>query len=107
MDQHLGSTSTGIQPNAAATLSYLLGFITGLIFYFMEKENAFVRFHAMQSTLVFGLLFVLGFILHSVPFLGWVLWAIKFFLWIFLMFKAYQGEYFKVPILGDIAERNS
>jgi len=43
----LGKTSTGIQPNVAALLSYVLGVITGIIFYLLEKENKFVRFHAM------------------------------------------------------------
>jgi len=50
----LGKTSTGIQANMAALLSYLAGWITGLIFFLVEKENKFVRFHAMQSILASG-----------------------------------------------------
>lgn len=107
----LGKTSTGMQPNVAALLSYLVGFITGIIFYVIEKENKFVRFHAMQSIVTFGFLFVLGFILGVIPIIGWVLmpvlWIIEVILWIVLMVKAYQGEKFTLPIAGDIAEKNS
>jgi uncharacterized membrane protein len=107
----LGKTSTGIKPNAAGLLCYLLGFITGIIFYLIEKDNKFVRFHAMQSIVVFGSLFVLGMVLsfmffvrvYLLPFL----WLVELVLWIVLMIKAYQGEYFKLPIAGDIAEKNS
>lgn len=107
----LGKTSTGMQPNVAALLSYLLGFITGIIFYLIEKENKFVRFHAMQSIVTFGAFFILGFILAMIPIVGWglmpVLWIIQVILWVLLMAKSYQGELFKLPIAGDIAEKNS
>lgn len=107
----LGKTSTGIQPNVAALLSYVLGIITGIIFYLIEKENKFVRFHAMQSIVVFGFLFVLGVVLSVIPVIGWallpILWIVDLIVWVVLMIKAYQGEYFKLPIAGDIAEKNS
>lgn len=107
----LGKTSTGMQANVAALLSYLAGFITGIIFYVIEKENKFVRFHAMQSIVTFGFLFVLGFVLGVIPVIGWalipVLWIAQVILWVLLMVKAYQGENFKLPIAGDIAEKNS
>ncbi len=107
----LGKTSSGMQPNIAALLSYVLGIITGIIFYLIEKENKFVRFHAMQSIVVFGFLFVLGIVLSVIPVIGWallpVLWVVDLIVWVLLMIKAYQGEYFKLPIAGDIAEKNS
>ncbi|MBN1527172.1 MAG: DUF4870 domain-containing protein [Candidatus Omnitrophica bacterium] len=107
----LGKTSIGMQPNAEALLAYLAGFITGIVFYILEKENKFVRFHAMQSIVVFGFLFVLGMALAVIPVIGWVispvLWIANIVLWILLMVKAYQGEMFKLPIAGDIAEKNS
>jgi uncharacterized membrane protein len=110
-EKDLGKCSTGMQPNLAALLSYVLGFVTGLIFYFVEKDNKYVRFHAMQSIIVFLALFVAQIILGMIPVLGWVLsffiWLGGFILWIILMIKAYQGEYFKLPIAGDIAEKNS
>ena len=107
----LGKTSTGMQPNLAALLSYLLGFITGIIFYIIEKENKFVRFHAMQSIVVFGFTFVASIVLGFLPFIGWLisflLGIVSLILWIILMIKAYQGESFKLPIAGDIAQKNA
>ncbi|MDD5595746.1 MAG: DUF4870 domain-containing protein [Candidatus Omnitrophica bacterium] len=111
MGQNQGKTSTGMQANVAALLSYLLAFITGIIFFIIEKENKFVRFHALQSIIAFGGLFVLHIILGFIPIIGWVLLPIvaivELILWILLMVKAYQGEYFKLPFIGDIAEKNS
>lgn len=106
-----GKTSTGLQANVAGLLAYLLGVITGIIFYLIEKDNKFVRFHAMQSIVVFGALFVLSMVLNFIPVIGWallpILGLLGLILWIVLMIKAYQGEYFKLPIAGDIAEKNS
>jgi len=110
-NKDLGKTSTGMQPNVAALLSYLLGFITGIIFYLIEKENKFVRFHAMQSIVTFGGLFVAGIIFAVIPVIGLilapVLWIIEVILWVLLMVKAYQGEMFKLPVAGDIAEKST
>ncbi len=103
-------TSTGMTQNLAGLLCYLAGWITGLIFFLIEKENRFVRFHAMQSLITFGGLGVLLFILSFVPILGWLvmmgLYVVGFILWIVLMVKAYQGEMFKLPVIGDLAEKN-
>lgn len=107
--QDKGKCANGMQANLAALLSYLLGFITGIIFYVVEKDNKFVRFHAMQSIMTFGALFVLNTILVFVPVIGWGLMSIvsmaTLILWIILMAKAYQGEKFKLPIVGDMAEK--
>jgi len=109
--KNLGETSIGMQPNLAALLCYLLGWITGLIFYLVEKKNKFVRFHAMQSIVVFGGLAVINIVLLVVPvigaLIGLLLSLLALVLWILLMIKAYQGEMFKLPIAGDIAEKNS
>jgi uncharacterized membrane protein len=106
-----GPTSSGLDPNVAAALSYGLGWITGLVFLATEPANKFVRFHAMQSTIVFAALSVLSILLPAVvPILGML--AVVFIvvpasavLWLLLMFKAYQGEHFKLPYVGDIAEQ--
>jgi uncharacterized membrane protein len=117
----LGKTSTGMQANVAALLSYVLGWVTGLVFFLIEKDNKFVKFHAMQSMIVFGALFVLqiaigmfmwifammrlGFIMPAFSFITGLLYLVSIVLWIILMIKAYQGEMFKLPIAGDIAEK--
>ena len=107
----LGKSSLGLDANVAACLSYVFGLLSGIIFYVLEKENKFVKFHAMQSIVVFGAVFVLGIILPFIPVIGLILLPIVYIgsivLWIFLMVKAYQGETFKLPIVGDMAEKNS
>ena len=103
-------TTSGFDENVAAALSYGLGWITGIIFLVTEPTNKFVRFHAMQSTIVFLALSVLTFVLQVIPFLGMLI-AVFFvipmsaILWLVLMFKAYQGERFKLPIIGDMADQ--
>jgi len=103
-------TSTGLEPNIAGLLCYAAGWITGLVFYFVEKEDRFVRFHAMQSNVVFGALTVAGLILGVIPILGWIIgWLLGILglvLWILLMVKAYQGQMYKVKWAGDFAEKH-
>lgn len=95
--------------NLMAAASYLLGFITGIIFLLLEKQNKFVRFHAMQSTILFGGVFIINIALGFIPILGWLagifLSFAAFILWIVLMWKAFQGEMYKVPYVGDLAEK--
>ena len=109
MDKDLGKTSTGIQPNVAALLSYVAGFVTGIIFFLIEKENKFVRFHALQSAITFGVIFVLQMVLMYLPYIAVFLVPIlsigSLIIWIICMVKAYQGEMFKLPVIGDIAEK--
>ena len=104
------TSSTGLAPNLAGALAYLLGPITGILFLVVEKDSKFVRFHAMQSTITFGGIFVLQVLLNLVPFIGWligglVLFPLSVLLWAFLMFKAFSGDKFKLPTVGDMAER--
>jgi len=102
-------TSTGLKPNLAGLLCYVLGWITGLIFIIVEKESQFVRFHAMQSLVTFGAITVGSIILGWIPFLGWaqdvLIALLSLVLWVILMMKAYQGERYKLPIAGDFAEK--
>ena len=109
-DKDLGPTSLGMKPNVAALLSYLAGILTGIIFFLLEKENKFVRFHAMQSIMTFGFFFVLNIVLGFVPVVGWSLiplvGIVQLIVWIILMVKAYNGEHFKLPIVGDLAQKN-
>jgi uncharacterized membrane protein len=94
--------------NVAAALSYLVGFVTGIIFLVVEKENKFVRFHAMQSTLLFAGIVVIDIVLQLVPVVGALVVIVVVIpasavLWLLLMFKAYQGEEFKLPLVGQMA----
>ena len=104
-------TSTGIKPNVAGLLCYLVGWITGLIFLLIEKESKFVRFHAIQSISIYVVLFVVYLIFMFIPVIGLIVDILlglgMFVLWIVLMYKAYQGEKFKLPIIGDFAEKQT
>ena len=105
----LGKSSTGLDPNVAGLLSYVFGFITGIVFLVLEKDNKFVRFHAMQSTAMFLGLFVASWILVWIPVLGWMVLMIAqlaaLIAWIICMIKAFQKEYFKIPVIGDFAAK--
>lgn len=123
-------SSTGLDENIAALLSYVLHFISGLIFFFIEKDSRLVRFHAMQAIILGGLFFVGSFVLGFAYFvivvvvsqisgmlgtlvgllvglLIFVFYAAIFVGWIMGMVKAFQGQYFKLPVLGNFAEKFS
>lgn len=113
-------TSMGLDENVAGALCYVLGFLTGIVFYVMEKDSKFVKFHAVQSIAIFLPLMVLNWIISSMLYwafsfsmmgligiLSSIISLIALILWIILILKAYQGEKYKLPIVGDIAEKNS
>ncbi len=112
--QHMGdagpyeNTSLGIRARTAGWLCYLFGWITGLIFFLLERENHFVRFHAMQSILFFGILNILEWVFSNLPFfgpIGGAIGLVMFIGWIVMMVKAHRGEYYKLPLFGDLTER--
>ena len=112
------ASGTSIQQNVAGALCYVIGWITGLIFFLIDKRP-FVRFHAMQSIVLFGGLNVIHWLLFwggwSGGLFGWafmgmvrgVLGLLGFVCWILLIIKAYQGQHYKLPVVGDIAENYS
>ena len=95
--------------NVIAVLAYLGGALTGIVVLFVEKKDQFVRFHAMQSTVTFLLVLVANLLLRNVPivaglaFLPFLVGVAA--LWIVLMVKAFMGERYKLPHIGDFAER--
>ncbi len=102
-------TLKGLSVNTAALLCYVGVWISGIIFLILEQKNRFIRFHALQSIITFGILFVAGSILGRFPDIGgWLETTLSiagFVLWIILMVKAGQGELFKLPWVGDLAEK--
>jgi uncharacterized membrane protein len=104
-------TSTGLDQNVAGLLCYLFGWVTGIIFLILEKDNKLVRFHAIQSIIVFGFFTVAGGVLGWIPIIGDFFSAaigiIAFVVWIVLMVKASQGDKYKVFLAGDIADKQS
>ena len=126
----VGKSSTGLDENVAALLSYILNWISGLVFFLIEKDSRLVRFHAMQSILLTAAAVVVGIVL-------WVAWIVLaiilammsdvlaslvsiliglvifvFYIAVLLAFilcmvKAYQKQYFKLPVIGNFAEKFS
>ena len=123
-------SSTGLDENVAALLSYIFGWVSGLIFFLIEKDSRLVRFHAMQSILLNAGALVIGIVLWFVwvfgviifasindtlgSLIGLVLGLLLFVFWIGLLIavvlclvKAYQKQYFKLPVIGNFAEKFS
>ena len=104
-----GTTSLGIPENIASVCAYAFGFLSGGVIFALEKENKLVKFHAMQSILISLIFFVLSTVLGFIPIIGWLalipVGLLGLILWLFLMFKAFTGEKFKLPVLGDMAEK--
>lgn len=122
-------TSTGLDQNVAGALSYLLGFVTGIAFFLLEKENEYVRFHAAQSMLLSAgivVLSVMTTVLTTLLFVGdafvtggaiavlaslvvslfWLVFSVVIFAaWLYLMVRAYQGKRVHLPVIGKYAER--
>jgi uncharacterized membrane protein len=119
--QSLATTSTGISENVAGALCYLAGFITGIIFLVIApyNQNKFVRFHAFQAIfghlalVVLWIVFLivntmLAFLTHGLAFLLYPLVMIGVIvLWLYLMYSAYNNKRVKLPVIGDLAEKQA
>jgi len=125
-----GKSSTGLDENIAALLSYVFGWVSGLIFFLMEKDSRLVRFHAMQSILLSAAAIVIGIVFWIVAvvsslvvsyisgILGGIVWIVMMLAGfliglgivigaIICLVKAFQGQYFKLPVIGNFAEKFS
>ena len=101
-------SSMGMRARTAGWLSYLGGWVTGLIFLLLERENRFVRFHAIQSLIFFGAMGIATTVFSHVPLLGFIgagLGFVSFICWIVLIVAAARGRYYKLPIIGEYAEK--
>ena len=126
----MAKTSMNLEENVASMICYLATWVTGIIFLVMEKENKTVKFHAWQSILTFLPLTILapivGWIgapkvnwgygywgatvdpgIPALVWLSWIIYAMVGILWLIYVIKAYQGEKFKLPVIGDIAEKQA
>jgi len=120
-------SSTGMTANVAGLLCYVGVWVSGIVFVVLEKKSKFVRFHAWQSIMAFGVLTLahlifsrmlidigwgslfypnLGLIRVGVAF-GWIIGLVMLALWIVLMLTAYQGKMWKVPLAGNWAEKQA
>jgi len=109
-----GASSTGMDKRTAALLSYLVTWVTGIIFLFVGKNDPDVKYHAAQSIIFFGGIFIIEILVNivtsfssSLSFLGWLntlLSLVAFFGWIYCLYKAWTGNgaRFEIPVLGGV-----
>ena len=103
----IGQSSLGMSENVAALLAIIFSPISAIVLLLMEKESKFVKFHAIQSLALAVVIFVVNIVLGFIPILGWIILMILnlgvFVLWIILLIKAYQGEWFELPLVGKFS----
>lgn len=112
--------TSGLAPNVAGALAYFLGALTGIAFLVIDRDRPFVRFHAMQSILVTlaavavsVALMIVSVILGALPLVGWLIGVLLslgisiggFVLWLYLMYRAFQGDEWELPVIGSQARR--
>lgn len=105
----INPAGSGLESNVAGALSYVLGFITGIIFLVISKDS-FVRFHAWQAILTSVVTMVIGWVIDAFVSVYWwrivSLWnLLVLVLFLFLIYKAYNKEKYKLPVIGDMAEK--
>lgn len=114
--------SSGLAPNIASLLCYVCTIITGIVFLVIEKENKEVKFHAWQAIILGAASIIVNIGLSVIgAILGTISGALAAIIgilsplvaltilvaWVICMVKAYQGQHFKLPVLGDIAEKQA
>ena len=118
------ATATGLPPNIAAGLAEFFSLVGGLVFYFIEPKNSFIRFHALQSAylgaigVAFGIVLPIVFvILAAIPIIGWLIGIILAILvplfglafavvWVIAIFQAFKGNDWEIPWLGKLARKH-
>jgi uncharacterized membrane protein len=128
----IAESGSGLDSNLAGALSYLLGFVTGIVFYVIDSDDDFVRWHAAQSialsvaVMAFSIVIsIISTILFSVLLAGAMTGGFGFFalisgllsllwtvvglgalaIWVYLMFTAYNGQTKRIPIIANFADR--
>ncbi|WP_342305925.1 DUF4870 domain-containing protein [Methanolobus sp. ZRKC5] len=111
----MSETKLGVSENIAGVIAYLFGLISGILLLVIEKDNKFVRFHAAQSTVLSIAIIIFSIVIMMVgwiPIIGWLIALLSIFvylaifvLWIFLMYKAFTGEMYRLPILANYADK--
>jgi len=112
------TSTSGLTDNVAGMLAYVT-IIPAIVFLVLEpyNRNRFIRFHSFQSiffAIAWTVLWIALSMFAHIPFLGWasiVLWPLiglgGLIVWVILVLKAYQGQMFKLPVIGDMAEKQA
>jgi len=111
MEEKISSVKTvsGLPEQTEAALCYVLGWVSGLVFFLLEKDSKLVKFHALQSLVLFGGLHIVSMVLGMIPIIGWALLPFfglgTFVLWLFIIVKTYQGGKVTIPIVTDLVNK--
>ena len=97
--------STSVPQGVASLITYFVPLFGGLLFLFLEKENKLVRFHAVQSILLWIFFIIISAVFGWIPGINIILWIFVIAVWIFIMYQALLERNFELPILGQIARR--
>lgn len=115
-----GNGTTGLASNIAAMMCYILMPVSSIVFLIVEKQNSDVRFHAWQGTFLGGGIIVLviallileaimgaiaGFLGTIIGFFVPLVWLGGLVLWVVCLVKAYQGERWRIPIVGEMTDK--
>jgi uncharacterized membrane protein len=104
-------SAPGMGDNVAGALCYLGWFVTAIIFLVLAPYNQskFVRFHAFQSIFLFVAWIVCSIVITILHlfFLHFLLWLVMIVLWLYLMYSAFNNNKFKIPFIGDLAEKQA
>lgn len=115
-------SSTGLQPRTGALLAYLGWWVTGGLMLLVERRDGFVRFHAAQSLVGLGLVWLLGALVYVLAFavlsmsatgftamlwLALVIWATGVGVWVVCLMKVLRGERWRMPLAAEFADRLS
>jgi uncharacterized membrane protein len=99
--------STPVPQGVAGLIAYFLPIIGGLLFLFLERENKLVRFHAVQSILLWIFFIIISAIFSWIPGLNILLWLFILIVWIFMMYQALMERQFELPVIGRIARKQA
>ena len=103
---------SGLSDNAAGALAYVT-IIPAIIFLIVEpyNKNSYVRFHSWQSIFLGIAAFAVNVVLTVIPIIGWILLPFVglgfLVIWIIVLIKALNGQRFKLPFIGNLAEKQA
>lgn len=99
--------STPVPQGIASLLTYFIPFFGGLLFLFLEKDNRLVRFHAVQSILLWIFFVIIGAIFTWIPLINILLYLFVLAVWVFIMYQAIMERMYELPIIGGIARKQA
>jgi uncharacterized membrane protein len=99
--------TTSVPQGVASLIAYFAPLFGGMLFLFLEKENKLVRFHAVQSILLWIFFIIISAVFSWIPGLNVLLWIFILIVWLFIMYQALMERQYELPVIGPIARRQA